>query len=59
MGNPSEIKSIEWEAVFDFNPDTFQSGIGNMVMKSEDILVKPCDITGNFYKVSILISCFL
>ena len=50
IGNPSEInwiKSIEWQAVFDFNPDTFQNGMGSMVMNSDEILVKPCDIIGN------------
>ena len=53
------IKSIEWQAVFDFNPDTFQNGLGSMVMNSDDILVKPCDITGNFDKVLIFITCSL
>jgi hypothetical protein len=50
MQDSSEMnwaKSIEWQAVFDFNPDTFKDGIGHMVMNSEDVLVKPCNITGN------------
>ena len=62
MGNPSEmnwIKSIEWQAVFDFNPDTFQNGMGSMVMNSDEILVKPCGITGSFDKVLIFITCSL
>ena len=40
-------KFIEWEAVFDFNPNTFKDGLGHLVTSSKDILVKPCDITGN------------
>ena len=39
-------KSIEWEAVFDFNPNSFKDGIGQIIMKSKDVLVKPCNITG-------------
>ena len=39
-------KFIEWEAVFDFNPNTFKDGLGHLVTSSKDVLVKPCDISG-------------
>ena len=39
-------KSIQWEAVFDFNPNTFKDGLGSIMMNSKDVLVKPCGIPG-------------
>ena len=54
MKDHSELdwaKSIEFEAVFDFNPKTFKNGLGDLIMNSKDVLVKPYDVTGISFKL--------
>ena len=50
-------KFIEWEAVFDFNPNTFKYGLGHLIQSSRDVLVKPSDISGAQYVFTCMIKC--
>ena len=43
------VKSIEWEAVFDFNSNTFKDGLGHLITSSKDVLIKPSSISGTAY----------
>ena len=50
MKDHSELdwaKSIEWQAVFDFNPNTLKDGLGHAVKDSKEVLSKPCFVKGN------------
>ena len=40
------VKKIEWQAVFDFNPDTFHDGLGSVVLDAKDVLMKPMEADG-------------
>ena len=40
------VKNIEWQAVFDFNPNTLEDGLAQRIMESKDVLVKPRVIPG-------------
>ena len=40
------VKKIEWQAVFDFNPDTFHDGLGSHVLNATDVLMKPMEADG-------------
>ena len=40
------VKNIEWQAVFDFNPDTFHDGLGSVVLDAKDVLMKPMEADG-------------
>ena len=40
------VKNIEWQAVFDFNPDTFHDGLGSVVLDAKDVLMKPMETDG-------------
>ena len=46
------VKAIEWQAVFDFNPNTQKDGLASTVINSKDVLVKPQIITGATFFVS-------
>merc|ERR1712062_393173 len=39
------IKNIDWQVVFDFNPSSFDDGLGKMVMNSEDVLNPPNEVS--------------
>ena len=41
------VKNIEWQAVFDFNPNSLKDGLAQRIMESKDVLVKPRIIPGN------------
>ena len=40
------VKTIEWQAVFDFNPNSLKDGLAQRMMESKDVLVKPRIIPG-------------
>ena len=40
------VKKIEWQAVFDFNPDTFHDGLDSNVLNANDVLMKPMEADG-------------
>ena len=41
------VKSVEWQAVFDFNPNTLKDGLAHRILESKDVLQKPQVISGN------------
>ena len=41
------VKNIEWQAVFDFNPNTLKDGLAHRILESKDVLQKPQVISGN------------
>ena len=41
------ISSIEWRAIFDFNPNTEENGVLKLLQDCKDVIDKPATITGN------------
>ena len=41
------VKSMEWQAVFDFDPNTLKDGLACRILENKDVLQKPQMISGN------------
>ena len=53
------VKTIEWQAVFDFNPNSLRDGLAQRMMDSKDVLVKPRIIPGRNNELLHFLHCSL
>ena len=48
------ISSIEWRAIFDFNPNTEENSVLKLLNDCKDVLDKPSEITSNYMPIFLL-----